>query len=301
MKHGITLIGSTATLALLLTAGLASAQSTGQPASKPPVATPVDEKKDAKPAGQPAKEGEGPKLEASSMSGLVKMPPAATPVPREDAWWKQRHEGFNARVKEAAQKGDAKLLFIGDSITQGWEGEGKAAWESTFAKHGAINLGIGGDRTEHVLWRLRSGNLEGLAKPAAGQAPKVAVVMIGTNNSGNTEPVDTATGIALIVRELRAQLPETKILLLAIFPRATSNNKDAQALITAKLNAINARISKLDDGGKTVKFMNIGKKFLAEDGSIPKEIMPDQLHLSPKGYRIWADAVTPALKELTSN
>ena len=147
MKHGITLIGSTATLALLLTVGLASAQSTGQPASKPPVATPVDEKKDAKPAGQPAKEGEGPKLEASSMSGLVKMPPAATPVPREDAWWKQRHEGFNARVKEAAQKGDAKLLFIGDSITQGWEGEGKAAWESTFAKH-VVFLDIGASLTE---------------------------------------------------------------------------------------------------------------------------------------------------------
>jgi lysophospholipase L1-like esterase len=91
------------------------------------------------------------------------------------------------------------------------------------------------------------------------------------------------------------------VLLLAIFPRATGNNKEAQAVITAKLNAINARISKLDDGGKTVKFMNIGKKFLAEDGSIPKEIMPDQLHLSAKGYRIWADAVTPALKELTSN
>ena len=292
MKHGITLIGSTATLALLLTVGLASAQSTGQPASKPPVATPVDEKKDAKPAGQPAKEGEGPKLEASSMSGLVKMPPAATPVPREDAWWKQRHEGFNARVKEAAQKGDAKLLFIGDSITQGWEGEGKAAWESTFAKHGAINLGIGGDRTEHVLWRLRSGNLEGLAKPAAGQAPKVAVVMIGTNNSGNTEPVDTATGIALIVRELRAQLPETKILLLAIFPR-----EEKPGQLRAKNAKVNDLIKPLADG-KHVVFLDIGASLTEADGTLDKKIMPDFLHLSPEGYARWATAIEPTLGEL---
>lgn len=292
MKHGITLIGSTATLALLLTAGVASAQSTGQPSAKPPVATPIDEKKDAKPAGQPAKEGEGPKLEASSMSGLVKMPPAATPVPREDAWWKQRHEGFNARVKEAAQKGDAQILFIGDSITQGWEGEGKAAWESAFAKHGAINLGIGGDRTEHVLWRLRNGNLEGLAKPAAGQAPKIAVVMIGTNNSGNTEPVDTATGIALIVRELRAQLPETKILLLAIFPR-----EEKPGQLRAKNAKVNDLIKPLGDG-KHVFFLDIGASLTEADGTLDKKIMPDFLHLSPEGYARWAQAIEPTLGEL---
>lgn len=292
MKHGITLIGSTATLALLLTAGAASAQSTGQPSAKPPVATPIDEKKDAKPAGQPAKEGEGPKLEASSMSGLVKMPPAATPVPREDAWWKQRHEGFNARVKEAAQKGDAQILFIGDSITQGWEGEGKAAWESAFAKHGAINLGIGGDRTEHVLWRLRNGNLEGLAKPAAGQAPKIAVVMIGTNNSGNTEPVDTATGIALIVRELRAQLPETKILLLAIFPR-----EEKPGQLRAKNAKVNDLIKPLGDG-KHVFFLDIGASLTEADGTLDKKIMPDFLHLSPEGYARWAQAIEPTLGEL---
>lgn len=292
MKHGITLIGSTATLALLLTAGLASAQSTGQPAAKPPVATPIDEKKDQKPAGQPAKDGEGPKLEASSMSGLVKMPAAATPSPREDAWWKQRHEGFNARVKEAAQKGDAQILFIGDSITQGWEGEGKAAWESSFAKHGAINLGIGGDRTEHVLWRLRNGNLEGLAKPAAGQAPKVAVVMIGTNNSGNTEPVDTATGIALIVRELRAQLPETKILLLAIFPR-----EEKPGQLRAKNAKVNDLIKPLGDG-KHVFFLDIGASLTEADGTLDKKIMPDFLHLSPEGYARWAQAIEPTLGEL---
>ena len=97
--------------------------------------------------------------------------------------------------------------------------------------------------------------------------------------------------------EINKRSPKTKVLLLAIFPRATAKGAALEAQ-TAKINAVNARIAKIDDGGKKVKFLNIGKKFLAEDGSIPKEIMPDQLHLSGKGYRIWADAVSPALEEL---
>ena len=281
-------------VSVLLLAGSASQaqQQAQQPAAKPPVATPIDEKKDAKPAGQPAKEGEGPKLESSSMNGLVKMPAAATPVPRQDDWWKKRHEGFNARVKEAAQRGDAQILFIGDSITQGWEGEGKQAWADTFAKHGAINLGIGGDRTEHVLWRLRNGNLEGLAKPASGQAPKVAVLMIGTNNCANTEPVDTATGIAMIVRELRAQLPETKVLLLAIFPR-----EEKPGALRAKNTKVNELVKPLGDG-KHVFFLDIGPSFLEADGTLSKKIMPDALHLSPEGYQRWAKAIEPTLADL---
>jgi lysophospholipase L1-like esterase len=274
---------------LLLAGSAAMAQ---QPAAKPPVATPIDEKKDAKPAGQPAKEGEGPKLESSSMNGLVKMPVAATAAPREDAGWKPLHELLNARAKETAAKGDAKLLFIGDSITQGWLGEGKATWNSAFAKHGALNLGIGGDRTEHVLWRLRNGNLDGLDKPAAGQAPKVAVLMIGTNNSGTSEPVDTATGIALIVRELRARLPETKILLLAIFPR---EEKPGRA--RARNAKVNELIKPLGDG-KHVFFLDIGASLTEADGTIDKKIMPDFLHLSPEGYARWAKAIEPALADL---
>jgi lysophospholipase L1-like esterase len=100
------------------------------------------------------------------------------------------------------------------------------------------------------------------------------------------------------VKEIQKRSPKTRVLLLAIFPRATGKDPAAREAQSAKLVAVNARIAKLDDGGKQVKFMDIGQKFKAEDGSIPKEIMPDQLHLSPKGYRIWADAVTPALEEL---
>jgi len=124
--------------------------------------------------------------------------------------------------------------------------------------------------------------------------------MIGTNNSNGKDNTaeEIAEGIKAIVREIHKRSPKTRVLLLAVFPRATGKDQAAKDAQTAKINAVNEQIAKLDDGGKTVKFMDIGKKFLAADGSIPKEIMPDQLHLSPKGYRIWADAVTPALDEL---
>jgi len=221
--------------------------------------------------------------------------PATVPAPR-DKGWTARHEKF----VEIAKKGDVDVLFLGDSITDAWGGEGHGKgpgaeiFENEFKAMKAANFGIGGDRTQHVLWRLQNGEFDSIK-------PKALMLMIGTNNAGADTADQISEGVEAIVKEIHKRSPKTKVLLLAIFPRATGNNKDAQALITAKLNAINARISKLDDGGKTVKFMNIGKKFLAEDGSIPKEIMPDQLHLSAKGYRMWADAVTPALKELTSN
>ena len=99
---------------------------------------------------------------------------ALEPVPRQGGWMK-RHESFNKRVAQ----GKVDLVLIGDSITQGWEGRGKKVWKTHYGKRNAVNLGIGGDRTQHVIWRLDNGNLKGIA-------PKAAVVMIGTNNAGTT-------------------------------------------------------------------------------------------------------------------
>ncbi|HOQ89822.1 MAG TPA: GDSL-type esterase/lipase family protein, partial [Candidatus Hydrogenedentes bacterium] len=103
--------------------------------------------------------------------GAGALSPAVTPVPRQDGWWQERHRQFNERVRQ----GNADIVFIGDSITHGWEGEGKEIWDTCYAPRNAVNLGIGGDQTGHVLWRLQNGNLEGIQ-------PKVAVIMIGTNN-----------------------------------------------------------------------------------------------------------------------
>jgi beta-glucosidase len=203
---------------------------------------------------------------------------AVTPAPRPDEGSKRRFEQLNERVK--ANQGAVELAFIGDSITQGWEGAGKAVWEESYAKRKAINLGIGGDRTQHVLWRFENGNLEGIK-------PKAAVIMIGTNNSNGEDntPGQIAEGIATIVNRLREKSPETRILLLGIFPRGENFNPQR-----GKILQINQVIHKLADG-KMVFFADIGHRFMEADGHIPASIMPDYLHLSQRGYEIWAEAI----------
>lgn len=216
--------------------------------------------------------------------GFAADPPAhdaVTPVPRDGGWMK-RHESFNERVKQ----GNVDLIFIGDSITQGWEGAGKEVWAKSYTPRHAVNLGIGGDRTQHVLWRLDHGNIDGIK-------PKLAVIMIGTNNSGTNTAEQIADGITAIVEKLRTRLPETKILLLGIFPRG-ADNTDTKRI---KNNATNAMVAKLADG-KMVTYLDIGPKFLAADGTLSKEIMPDLLHLSPAGYQIWADSIEESVKTL---
>jgi lysophospholipase L1-like esterase len=209
---------------------------------------------------------------------------ATIPVPREGAW-RQLHEKYLQRAKE----GSIDLLFLGDSITQGWNDN--AVWKRHYAPRRAANMGIGGDRTQHVLWRIDNGEIDGIN-------PKVVVLMIGTNNIGSNTPEEIAEGIQAIVTRLREKLPETKILLLGIFPRGKSRTPDQTAAeVDPRPGQVNEIIKSLDDG-KTVIYRDIGKRFLDADGRIPKDVMPDFLHLSLKGYRIWADAIEPLLWEL---
>lgn len=189
---------------------------------------------------------------------------------------------INRRVSEAGTQ--AQVVFIGDSITQGWEGAGREVWERYYAPRHAVNLGIGGDRTQHVLWRLENGNLTGLQ-------PKAAVVMIGTNNSnGEDNTVEQiAEGITAIVRKLRSALPQTKVILLAIFPR--SENPTPQR---GKLLMVNQIIRKLADDPNVI-WIDFGHRFVDPRGLIPSALMPDYLHLSPAGYQIWAEAIEETL------
>ena len=206
---------------------------------------------------------------------------AVVPVPRDGGWMK-RHESFNERVK----KGNVDLLLIGDSITQGWEGSGAKVWKEFYEKRNAVNLGIGGDRTQHVLWRLDHGNIEGIK-------PKLAVLMIGTNNSGSNSSEQIAEGVKAIVEKLRTKLPETKVLVLGIFPRG-ENNDNKNRKVNAGANEI---ISKLADD-KNVFYLDIGPKFLDASGNLSKEVMPDLLHLNEKSYRTWAESTEEMVKKL---
>src|SRR5262249_25549311 len=149
------------------------------------------------------------------------------------------------------------------------------------------NFGIGGDRTEHVLWRITEG------KELEGISPKVAVVMIGTNNMGANSAEQIADGVTAIVHELRKQKPDMHILLLGIFPRGAQPTN----MFRDKIKETNKIIAKLDDG-KKVHYLDIGAKFLEPDGSLSKEVMPDALHLSPKGYDIWTEAIKAQVEKL---
>ena len=217
-------------------------------------------------------------LFAGSLAFSADAHSAVDPVPRPDQSWKDRHELINKRVTELGEK--AQMIFIGDSITQGWESDGKDVWARYYAGRNAVNLGIGGDRTQHVLWRLENGNLNGLK-------PKAAVVMIGTNNSNGEDntPGQIVDGVSAIVKKLREKLPDTKVLLLAIFPR--NENFSVQR---GKVLQVNQVIRKLADE-QNVFWIDFGQQFLDRDGLIPRELMPDYLHLSQRGYEMWAEAI----------
>jgi lysophospholipase L1-like esterase len=208
-----------------------------------------------------------------------KQPVTVVPAPRDGDWLK-RHEQINARAKQ----GDVALIFLGDSITQGWNDN--AVWQKYYGSRKAMNAGIGGDQTQHVLWRLDNGNIDGIS-------PKLAVIMIGTNNSGSNTSEDIAAGIKAIVAKLRTKLPHTKILLLGVFPRGDKpDNRQRQVNIGA-----NALAKSVADG-KNVFYLDISDRFLEPDGTLSKDIMPDYLHLSEKGYDIWAKSIEPKVAEL---
>jgi beta-glucosidase len=199
-------------------------------------------------------------------------------------WWALRHQ----QKIEEAKLTEIDLLLLGDSITQGWENQGKSVWEAFYAGRKAFNLGFNGDRTEHVIWRLKHGAVDNMA-------PKLVVLMIGTNNTGHRmDPAaHTAQGVSAIVAELRSKLPLSKILILGIFPRNASPHNDMRK----RNDMINQLLSRLEDN-KFVYYLNINHAFLDANNVLHKEVMPDLLHPNALGYQLWAEAMEPAIEIL---
>lgn len=223
--------------------------------------------------------------QTATQESILSLKPEVQTAAWAQSWWMPRHE---AKLKELKELGDVELLMIGDSITHGWENQGKPIWEKFYGKRKAFNIGFSGDRTEQVLWRFENGEIDGIK-------PKVAVIMIGTNNTGHRQdpPEETSAGIEAIIEQLHEKSSETNILLLAIFPRGEKPDDELR-----KINdAINERIEKFAESPK-ITFLDIGDKFLDKDGTLPKDIMPDLLHPNLEGYEIWAKAIEPTLKDL---
>jgi lysophospholipase L1-like esterase len=206
------------------------------------------------------------------------LPPGANPV----ATARPRVEWIDlVQANIAAAKGKSfDLVFDGDSITDHWRDTGKAVWAASFGGRRVVNFAISGDRVENLLWRLDHGQADGLH-------PKLIVLLIGTNDTWATTD-QVVEGITAAVAEYRRLCPEAHLLLLGLFPKANPATHPIRAMIAE----INRRLALLDDG-KTVTFLDIGQRFLAADGKITPEIMPDELHPSAEGYRIWAEAIKP--------
>jgi lysophospholipase L1-like esterase len=223
-----------------------------------------------------------PPAPASSAAAQAAPPSSVVPVARTDEGILARQTECLRRAKESAP---APVVFVGDSITQGWESAGAAVWKERMAPLGALDLGVSGDRTEHVLWRLKEAPLTRLE-------PRAIVLLIGTNNLGRGANMaeETLLGVTRVIAMLREQCPKSRILALNIFPRGERFNA-----MRGEIAQINQALSRLDDG-EHVRCLRIGDRFVEADGSIRREIMPDFLHLSEAGYRIWADGLVPELE-----
>lgn len=232
----------------------------------------------AAPAPAPA---QAPASSAPSGSDEVVLPACMVPVPRPNGA-DGRQEEVLRRVREA--KAPVRVVFVGDSITQGWEDAGAAAWARDFEPMGALQIGVGGDRTEHVLWRLEKAPLTPLD-------PEVIVLMIGTNNAstGRDSGELVVRAVRAVVDTLLQQCPRARVIVLDIPPRGQRMNP-----LRGLVLQVNQALSQVP-WNERVSFLRVGDEFVRGDGSLDEAAMPDFLHFSPSGYERWARSIRPAV------
>jgi beta-glucosidase len=233
-------------------------------------------------------------FEAATAVELAKEHPSTAAQVRLASWWFDRHAEKIAEIEKSNNPKDERkieLLMVGDSITNNFDkkGPGEPVWKKYFTPLNALNLGFGGDRTNHVLWRLEH-------LPKIKPAPLAASLMIGTNNIcwGSDKPKQAAEGIQEITRKLNAMYPKMKILVLGVFPRREQLNHPHRKQIIE----LNSYLPDLLKDIPNVSFMDIGSEFLDEKGFLSREMMPDTTHPSEKAHEIWAQAITPKLREM---
>lgn len=216
---------------------------------------------------------------------------STTPVPQAgewaDSWWTPRHQEKLAQIEKSGD--EIEVVMIGDSITQFWEKQGRAAFYTHYWHRNVLNLGFSADGTENVLWRLQHGEIDGIS-------PQLVILLIGTNNIHRGTPTvveDTAAGVGAVLDEIKRRLPEAKILLLAMFPRGAAPDHPLRKLVVAA----NEQIESHADGEQVI-WLDINKSFLSPSGIPLDRLMPDRLHLSREGYEVWAAAMEPRVREL---
>ena len=210
-------------------------------------------------------------------------PPTVVPTKRGGAI----AETHRRMCREAAER-EPSVIFYGDSITAGWSHRGKEVWDEHIAPLDAMNLGIGGDRVEHVLWRVQD---SGLGRDFR---PRLIVLLIGVNNLFRIHSVvDIAEGMEKLVRTIRDRTPDSRLLILGVFPSGEGPDIGRRDFT----RQLNRRYAYLADGER-VFFFDFGEQFLDADGYLREGVTVDGAHPGPKGYRIWARNVVPKTKEI---
>ncbi len=218
--------------------------------------------------------------------------PADQPIERKDANSTIAHQQMVANLK----KGRIDVYFCGDSITRRWRATDYPQflenWNKNFYGWNAANYGWGADAIQNILWRMQNGELDGVN-------PKLIVLLAGTNNVGTFAASDPkianiTKGIKALLDTMRAKAPKTTIIVMGILPRNDGPNPTA---LVASINKINENIEKMADG-KMIRYLNINDKLADKDGKLLEGVTVDRLHLSLKGYQIWADALKPIFTEL---
>ena len=209
------------------------------------------------------------------------VPETTIPVPRVGPWLK-RHNN----QKEQMKAKDPQIIFVGDSITQSWESEGENIWKEQIAPVQSVNLGIAGDRTQHSIWRIQNIAWEETT-------PKIAVVMIGTNNIGYDSGLDIQAGIRSLIHHIHEKSSETKIILYGIFPRGKESSDEKRIQIMD----INLELSKYKWPDYVI-FEDISDVFTDANGRIGEHIMYDGVHLTEEGYRMWMKSLRPYLENI---
>lgn len=228
-----------------------------------------------------------------SLATLVGAADPSIGVPRAgNAKFYRLHSEFLKRAGE----GRVGVLFLGDSITEQWATV-PDLWESAWGQYDPANFGIGGDRTEYIIWRIEEHELDNIS-------PSVVVLLAGTNNTAENSAAEISAAMRKMVTLIHEKLPDTKVLLLAIFPRGPrvqgNGVVDPWELRMSRIHEINADLASLDDGDR-IRFLDLGPALQNEDGTLPDELMPDQLHLSRAGYEVWIEHMAPLLREMVDD
>ena len=202
---------------------------------------------------------------------------------------------LHSEFLKRAGEGRVGVLFLGDSITEQWATV-PDLWESAWGQYDPANFGIGGDRTEYIIWRIEEHELSNIS-------PAVVVLLAGTNNTADNSAAEITAAMRKTVSLIHEKLPDTKVLLMAIFPRGPrvqgNGVVDPWELRMSRIREINADLARMDDGDR-IRFFDLGPTLQNDDGSLPDELMPDQLHLSRAGYEVWIEQMSPLLEEMVT-